>query len=963
MKNLRTITICLTLLTIGVPPLFSQAPGSVIHEALDGNRFDPEQTAQFYPGVLYLKLAEPLLPGRTEDVLARLQASGLEIRQISSFGRPDLLFSETLQLSATRESYSSHPEYALSLYATLSYSDAVSPQAASLLLQDLPIVKIAEPVPVATLLGSSPEAPNDPRLSEQKQIEYIRAERAWAVHPGDSGTIIAIIDAGMTASHEDLFGNIRYNPGESGLDDNGQEKSSNGVDDDGNGYVDDWSGVNLVPTDGRDGGSTVNGEHGTQVCGYAAADTDNGVGIAGIANQCRFFPMKAAPYNGINIVSGMDGLLYAARAGHKVANLSWGQSTRSEIEQEIIDVVVNDYDLAVVAAGGNIIEQVAHYPAGYRGVLGVGGVDEFSTLITTWGEHLDVVALSGLTTSGTNEYFDLSSASSYATPIVSGVVALARSKWPTLPARAILQHVRYVSVDHEFANLGKEGFVGRGRVDALNAVSVDPMSHPGLVVDSVWLVDVNGDRVDGLTTGESGHLKFAITNLLGPASNTVVELDLYTRDSLDVEIGTARFEVGALESGGVYIPETGVPMTVVRPGSRALPLRFNFSASDYTEYEYERVNVQRTYTVLSGEELSVTITTSGRLGGDFTSAGIVGEGLLFQGIGQSYEGGVMLAVDEEKVLDNLRSTSQTRQNNDLLPIDPAEFPEPVLAAVRDQLEEPDYTGVSVGYTGEIVQDHPGIFRLGIAVRNESDRPFDSLRVAYFSDWDIDGLSGSQRVRRVTYPELPEHIFPVTGIVESGLLTTLLVAVEHGRRSPGDRATPLFFALNNGGDPLVIYDEFSDEEKYTILSNGIGNESAGPADVSLAVGTVFENLESEEIERFWILYVFSSDGESGAREKLESYKNATYGTGSVATGDEGGVTISPNPAVTRDILVSAEEIEAVRLVDLRGTVLLDQRFSAPVRSWNLETSGVPSGTYQLVVTARGRERAYSLIVVE
>ena len=962
MKRYTLLLLCLVFASTSASRLFPQTPSQVLYESIKTLDLNSVPGLEIYPGLVYVKLHQPLLSHQRHQILLELEESGLEIRQISSFSRSDLLEVLLSTLGQNLAWIRQHPEYKLAHYALISFENRLTPSAASLLLQKTPIVQLAEPVPVAKVLGGTPTAPDDPRISEQKQLEYIRATEAWSVHPGDSSTVIGVIDAGMTNNHEDLSGNIARNHGEAGLDSEGKEKSTNGVDDDGNGYVDDWDGVNLVPTDGRGGGSTLNGEHGTQVCGYAAAHTDNGIGIAGVANQCRFFPMKAAPFNGINIVSGMDGLLYAARSGHKVANLSWGQTVRSAIEQEIIDLVIQDYDLAVVAAGGNLIDQIVHYPAGYRGVLGVGGVDEFSTLTTTWGEHIDVVALAGLTTSGTSDYFDLSSASSYATPIASGVVALARSRWPSVSARGILQHVRYVSVDHEFANLGKEGFVGRGRVDALNAVSIDPMSHPGIVVDSVWVEDPNGARVDGLMTGESGTVHFSVTNLLGRAENASISLHLYTIDSMDVELGASRFNVGQLAPGESYTTDIGVPITVLRPGSRVLPVRFDISADNYEEYEYDRIAVQRTYTVISGHDLSVTVTTSGRIGGDFTSAGIIGEGVLFQGVEQSYEGGVMLAVDEERVLDNLRSTSQTRQNQDLVPIDPVEFPEVVLSAVRDLVDRPDFTGISVGFTGEVFESHPGIFRLGIALRNESSESFDSLRVAYFSDWDIDGLSGSQLVRRVDYPELPRHIFPVTGVVESGLLTTLLVAVEHGRRDPGDPATPLFFALDNGGDPLVIYDEFSDEEKFRILSSGIGNESAGPADVSLAVGTVFRNVAPNEIERFWILYLFSSEGEDGARRMLRAYKEEVYGVGAVNR-IQSTLSVTPNPVAQDEVNVSGGLIDRIQLVSLLGEVVLRTDFDSPQNSWILETTGVPSGTYQLIVTQGDRDLVYSLIILD
>ena len=155
----------------------------------------------------------------------------------------------------------------------------------------------------------------------------MNALEAWKVWSGDSSVVVGVIDAGITAKHEDLWDNIAVNWGEAGLDNEGKEKASNGIDDDNNGYVDDWKGVNLVyQLDGTEPGNTENGEHGTQVSGYVGATTDNDRGIAGIANQCRFFPVKAARRGSSSIMSGYEGIIYCAQQGFKVINCSWGST-------------------------------------------------------------------------------------------------------------------------------------------------------------------------------------------------------------------------------------------------------------------------------------------------------------------------------------------------------------------------------------------------------------------------------------------------------------------------------------------------------------------------------------------------------------------------------------------------------------------------------------------------------------
>src|SRR3954468_14892420 len=109
----------------------------------------------------------------------------------------------------------------------------------------------------------------------------ISVDRAWSLTTG-AGTIIADVDVGVRYHHPDLAGRWAENPGETGRDAAGRDRRSNGVDDDRNGYVDDWRGWDAYARDNDATSDTAN-SHGTNVAGVLGAATDNGVGIAGIA--------------------------------------------------------------------------------------------------------------------------------------------------------------------------------------------------------------------------------------------------------------------------------------------------------------------------------------------------------------------------------------------------------------------------------------------------------------------------------------------------------------------------------------------------------------------------------------------------------------------------------------------------------------------------------------------------------
>lgn len=958
LRHLGTLVPLLALAAIAdtLAQQHPSTPAALMHDVireLEENGRDVN--SEVYPSLLYVGLSDDAPLGDTNELLAALSNGGITIVRLSSFGSHAPAVDLELSVGSSTLSGRLRAEARLARYLVVQYTEDIPPSFASKVLQKNRLVRLAEPVPIATVLGgATPSEPNDPRIPEQGQLAYIRAEQAWQVHAGDSSVIIGIVDAGVTQTNEDLRGNIAPNNGETGLDDNSNPRESNGVDDDENGYVDDAFGVNLITNDGRGGGDTKNGEHGTQVSGYAAADTDNGIGIAGIANQCRFYPMKAATFNRISIIGGFDGLLYAARAGFKVVNLSWGQPVRSEVEEELIQIVVEDFDVAVVGAGGNLNELVQFYPAGYRHVLGVGGVDQLSNVITTWGEHLDVVALAGLTTSGENEYFDLSSASSYATPIASGVVALARSKWPALSARGAIAHVRNQAVNVDNFNLGRVGFVGRGRLDALNVVSNDPMNGPGIQVDSVWVLDATGNRTKGLQPGESGEIRIAITNVLGDAEGLSFSLATYTADSSSVLLSTSPVVVGDLAAGASWSSEIGIPVSVTRPGTGLLPVRIDFTATGYQSYDYESIPVQQTYFVLNGSGLSVTMTTSARIGGDFGPSGIVGEGLMFNGINQLYEGGIIVSIDENAPLDNLRGTSQFSQNSDFVPIDPSRFQVPVLVAVEERTEGDDLPRIEIGSKGELLEEFPGLFRLRFYVHNVSGQRIDSVRFAWFGDWDLDLASGQQRVSQVDNSSLPAHLFPSAGLVESGLLSTLVVAVETGPRSTGDSVSSIFYANDNSGNPINILDGFSEEEKMRTVSNGSGSRRAGPADVSLTSGLVFAGLEPGGIDSVTLIFQFSSGGAASALERLIQYKESIYGLGAVDLSDLPERTIHVDGDL---ILISGEDILEVEIIDVLGRRVIEGETPKSKSKWFVDFSNLPSGRYFLLVrTPQGTEGA-------
>ena len=346
--------------------------------------------------------------------------------------------------------------------------------------------------------------PSDAYLSYQWYVDdpngaNIHLPNAWDTARGDTSVTIAIIDTGVDTGHPDLASKIWHNRGET---------PGNGIDDDGNGYVDDWQGWDFGVGDNdpnpeytSDPSGLDVGFHGTFCAGIAAAATNNGDGIAGAGWSCRIMPLKVAhPDSGITSEAIAGAFAYAVDQHASVISMSFGGPGDPGVPQffqTLVDMAV--FGGAVcVAAAGNDGSSVKAYPAACDRVLAVAATDgaNLRASFSNWGNWVDVAApgASMWSTICRNYTFtDLDQlyyeflfnwdsfnpymygdGTSFACPLTAGVCGLVRARFPSLTPELVMQQViatgDAVAYDHP---IGPKVNAQRAVTQAPAAVAVD----------------------------------------------------------------------------------------------------------------------------------------------------------------------------------------------------------------------------------------------------------------------------------------------------------------------------------------------------------------------------------------------------------------------------------------------------------------------------------------------------------
>ncbi|MBS3914678.1 MAG: S8 family serine peptidase [Bacteroidetes bacterium] len=328
------------------------------------------------------------------------------------------------------------------------------------ILRNSDMVQLVEKVPVYHLFY----APNDIHL-KQWALAQIRAEQAWNLNKGGKGVVLAIVDSGIDTTHSDLQKVLWHNK---------KEIKNNGIDDDGNGYKDDWFGWDAGDVDNNPHVIVTDTlDHGTHCAGIAGASTDNNNGIASIGFNIQIMNVKIAVTKDRSLSGLFEGVEYAIINKARVISMSWGGPDSSESFQALYDYAYKK-GIVCVAAAGNEYTDDKIFPAAYNHVISVGATDnqDKKAYFSQYGKWVDVMApgMSIYSTLPGGKYGSMDG-TSMSCPMVAGLCALMISKNPSVSVNMVESCLKGGCVNIDSKNPAYKGMLGVGRIDAYNSLN------------------------------------------------------------------------------------------------------------------------------------------------------------------------------------------------------------------------------------------------------------------------------------------------------------------------------------------------------------------------------------------------------------------------------------------------------------------------------------------------------------
>ncbi|MCK5823196.1 MAG: S8 family peptidase [Bacteroidales bacterium] len=689
------------------------------------------------------------------------------------------------------------------------------------------IIEYAQPHYLPKLLYT----PNDSLNINQYYLNTIQAFEAWDICKGDSTIVIGITDTGVDIDHEDLEDNIFYN----------NNDSINGIDDDNDGFTDNFRGWDLGENDNNP--QVEDNKHGIYVSGIAAATTDNGKGISGVGFNTKFLPVKISNQNS-ELTMAYEGIVYAAEHGCSIINCSWGSTVKDQYGQDIVNYATFNKNALIIAAAGNSNNDDLFYPASYENVISVAGTDENdikwtgTTSGSNYGIYVDICApgMYIYTTDNNNNYIKTYWGTSFSAPIVAGCAAIAKSFYPDYTALQIGELLKATAdkIDDKPENLLYQHKLGSGRVNLFKALS--DSIQTSINFSNVSYSDNNDNK---FVAGDTILITGIYTSYLSQVSNTTVTL---TSSSDNIEITNNTNFIDTLNTLDTISNRNNPFAVKILPEinyDENIVLRLNYDYGNHQTIQYIDFNVNPSFINIDTNNISTTITSTGNIGftntPDRSGIGFIykkSENLIF-------EGGLLIGNSAQNM------TNCIRGSNDFEAISLPEIINDNTAVdyniqtiFNDNKAEDSKLGLKIlqnTYAWDNEKDADYVIYEYLII-NENAFDINNLYVGLFADWDIT-FYNKNRIDFDKNLNLAYTYSTQSPVYYTGIQLLSGTPINH-------------YAIDNiegGNGGVDITNGFSTEEKWFTMTNernSAGNNS-DTSDVADVLSTGPFNINSED----------------------------------------------------------------------------------------------------------------------
>lgn len=799
------------------------------------------------------------------------------------------------------------------------------------------LVEYAEPLYNLELLN----VPNDPlNQTDQYWLTNIKAYEAWDIHQGDTNIIIGISDTGCDLGHEDLMGNLKNN----------YNDLPNGVDDDLDGFIDNFRGWNF----GENNNNVqydVNA-HGVWVSGIAGADTDNGIGVSGAGYKCMILPLKITNADGI-IVNAYQSIVYAADFGVDVLNCSWGGTYYQRMAQDVIDYAVINHDMLVVAAAGNTDSKSDYYPASYRNVLSVAGTnpdDERwspenspSAQGSSYSYFADLAAPATMfkSTGGGSNYTYMWGGTSFAAPIVSGCAGILRAAFPDYNANQIAELLKISTdvIDTIEFNIPYAGMLGTGRVNLYKALSME--QTPSIVLQNYSQIQSENQI----------SLMLEFVNFLADAENLTININ---SDSEYANFNQNLIFSGNLATLESYLSENIIQITLDQdtPYDYLLKLIFDYEADNYSGTQVVEIVVNPSFVNINTQKITMSVTANGRIGySDLNSS--IGNGILFDDY-QSlmYDFGIISGTSASNIL------SSVRQSSDFNNLDyPTDLPSPLNSDKQVYLKLDDSNDPSP-LNIEIIQnayswddtDKSNFIIVEYSIINKGLEDIDDYYFGLFADWDLINAANNS-----SFLFDDNHFMYCSNEDVSSMYAGVKLLTNQSVKNYS-------LAQIDGGDEIVdISDGFADIEKFYMLSNNLASLAKNTDIVQFTGAGPFNIPTNDSITVAFAIIAADNyfDLLNAVSGSIDVYNNA-LNPGNIQNNDYVECQIYPNPASSNIFVeVPIGETFAIKLTDISGKIIYESNFT---QKTSIDISGYRSGLYTIELQSTKTLYKKSFVVI-